>query len=65
MKDRLQKGEAQSWAYVTVTTEFKADSKTPPADQIPVPDLAGADEMVRELLGDLVARNVDWKQIVN
>ena len=65
MKDRLKKGEAQSWAYVTVTTEFKADDKAPLAEQIPVPELAGADKMVRELLGDLVARNIDWKQIVN
>lgn len=62
--DRLKKGEAQSWAYVTVGMEFKGDSTQASAPgALPAPDLEQADKMVRELLGDLVARNVDWKQI--
>lgn len=65
MKDRLKKGEAQSWAYVTVGTQFKVDNNTPPDGQVPIPDLAEADKVVRGLLADLVARNIDWKQIVN
>jgi hypothetical protein len=66
MKDRLQKGEAQSWAYVTVTMLFKGDTKSPAqVEEGGLPDLDKADKMARELLGDLVARNVDWKQIVN
>lgn len=65
MKDRLKKGEAQSWAYVTVSTEFKDEGKqAPPSGSLPAPALEQADKLVRELLGDLVARNVDWKQIV-
>lgn len=65
MKDRLKKGEAQSWAYVTVSTEFRSDGTQPPAaGALPAPALEEADHLVRELLGDLVARNIDWEQIV-
>ncbi|QJE96989.1 exosortase-associated EpsI family protein [Luteolibacter luteus] len=64
MKDRLKKGEAQKWAYVTVSTEFKGDvTEAPQPGALPAPALEQADKLVRELLGDLVARNIDWQQI--
>jgi len=66
MKDRLKKGEAQSWAYVSVGVPFRpdsADAAEPGSEGLPT--LQQADKTVRELLGDLVARNINWKQIVN
>lgn len=65
MKDRLKKGEAQSWAYISVTTPFKGGKGAPAQEQEFLPDLGTADGMVRELLSDLVARNIAWNQIIN
>jgi hypothetical protein len=65
MKDRLKKGEAQSWAYISVTTAFKGGEGAPPEEQAFLPDQGAADTMVREILSDLVARNIAWNQIIN
>jgi hypothetical protein len=60
IKDRLVKGEAQSWAYITVTMWFNGAHGNPHPDFL---DLAGADRVVRELLGELAAKNIAWQQV--
>ena len=65
MQDRLKKGEAQRWAYVSVTTFFKTEEDESIPALAGLPDLDKADGMTRELLSELVSRNLDWDRIVN
>ncbi len=58
MEDRLKKGEAQRWAYVSASMWFAAEE-----DGSNLPDIETADRKVRELLGKLSARNINWNQI--
>lgn len=60
MKDRLAKGEAQGWAYVSVTMGF-SDQK--PGLSGGLPDFETADQSVRQLLGELAAANIAWDQV--
>lgn len=60
MKDRLAKGEAQGWAYITVTMAFRGEQDIGSGL---LPDFATADLKVRELLGELADRNINWQQI--
>jgi hypothetical protein len=62
MQDRLKKGQAQKWAYVLVSMPFKAEGSPAAFDKLP--DLETANAKVRALLGDISAKNIDWKQIV-
>ncbi|MCW1923557.1 EpsI family protein [Luteolibacter arcticus] len=60
IKDRLMKGEAQRWAYISVTMWFNGDLGDKHPDLL---DLAGADRVARELLGELAAKNIAWEQV--
>ncbi len=60
IKDRLMKGEAQGWAYISVTMLFSNEKPGRPGG---LPDLETADQAVRQLLGELAAKNIDWEQI--
>lgn len=60
IKDRLLKGQAQRWAYVSLTMWFDGDT-TP--DGSGLSELATADEALRELLGKLADENIDWARI--
>ncbi len=64
IRDRLKNGEAQRWAYVSVTMFFKSEGAAI-AGMSRLPDLETADGMTRELLGELVSSNLDWNQVVN
>lgn len=61
MRNRLQNGEAQKWAYVLVSLPFKEDEDKDPRVQ-PLPDRESADRMLRDLLGDIAASNINWQQ---
>jgi hypothetical protein len=58
MQDRLKKGEAQRWAYVSASMSFSPDGSDPR-----LPDMDLADRKLRELIGNISARNIDWEQI--
>ena len=58
MEDRLKKGEAQRWAYVSASMWFAAEE-----DGSNLPDMETADRKLREFLGKLSARNINWQQI--
>ena len=60
ISDRLFKGQAQRWAYVSVSTEYRADKSTGRSE---LSDLAGADLSLRQMLSDLAVGNIDWKLI--
>lgn len=60
MGDRLKKGEAQRWAYVSASMWF-----SPEANDMNLPDMETADRKLRELIGSLSARNINWGQIRN
>jgi hypothetical protein len=58
MEARLMKGEAQRWAYISATMWFAAEE-----EGTPLPNMETADRKLRELLGTLSARNIDWNKI--
>jgi hypothetical protein len=62
MRNRLENGEAQRWAYVLVSMRFKE-----PGDNDPFvandPDRETADRKMRELLGGIAASNIDWPRV--
>jgi hypothetical protein len=60
IKDRLVNGEAQGWAYISVTMEF-ANAKAGFSGELP--DFETADLAARNLLGELAAKNIAWEQI--
>jgi hypothetical protein len=61
MRNRLENGEAQKWAYVLVSLPFKeAEDQDPHLAGLP--DLETADRQMRELLGDIAASNINWQQ---
>lgn len=60
MKDRLAKGVAQGWAYITVTMAFKGEQDVGAGL---LPDFETADRKVRDLLAELAEHNIDWTQI--
>jgi len=59
ISDRLFKGQAQRWAYVSVSMEYRADK----SGDSSLSDVAGADLALRQMMSDLAAGNIDWKQI--
>jgi hypothetical protein len=60
IKDRLMKGEAQNWAYISVTMWFNGEHGDRHPDLLNFED---ADRVVRELLGELAAKNIAWSQV--
>ena len=60
IKDRLMNGEAQGWAYISVTMEFGSGKAGLSGE---LPDFETADLAVRNLLGELAAGNIAWEQI--
>jgi hypothetical protein len=60
IKDRLVNGEAQGWAYISVTMVF-GNAKAGLSGELP--DFETADLAVRNLLGELAAKNIAWEQI--
>jgi hypothetical protein len=60
IKDRLLKGEAQRWGYISVTMWFNGQH----GDRNPeLLELKDADRVVQELLGDMAAKNIAWQQV--
>ncbi len=59
--DRVFKGQAQGWAYVSVTMPYseaepyESGNALLPLDQ--------ADQKIRQLLSELAVNNIDWEQI--
>jgi hypothetical protein len=64
IRDRLFKGEAQRWAYVSVTMWFDGDH-TPDelAREAGLLNLGPTEESVRHLLAQLAAKNIDWDMV--
>lgn len=64
IRDRMFKGEAQRWAYVSVSVWFDGDH-TPDelAREAGLQKLDAAEESVRHLLAELAAKNIDWEMI--
>jgi hypothetical protein len=60
IQDRLAKGEAQGWAYISVTMAFRGERDIGTGH---LPDFDTADKAVRQLLGELSDRNINWEQI--
>jgi hypothetical protein len=60
IKDRLMNGEAQGWAYISVTMAF-GSAKAGLSGELP--DFETADLAVRNLLGELSTTNIAWEQI--
>lgn len=60
IKDRLMKGEAQRWAYISVTMWFNGELGDRNVDLLGFDD---ADRVVRDLLGELAAKNIAWSKV--
>ena len=60
IKDRVLKGEAQRWAFVTISMRFVAQEARAFGDP---PDLEMADKKIRELAKELAEQNIDWERI--
>lgn len=60
IKDRVLKGEAQRWAFVTISMRFVDQESRGYGDP---PDLEMADKKIRELAKELAEGNIDWSQI--
>jgi len=60
IKDRLMKGEAQKWAYISVTMWFNGEHGEKNSELL---DFDDADRVVRNLLGELAAKNIAWQQV--
>lgn len=57
--DRLAKGNAQRWAYVSATMAYTDKEDR---DYRDLPSLEMADEKLRELLKELAEENIDWSR---
>jgi hypothetical protein len=62
MRNRLENGEAQKWAYVLVSLPFREAEDSDPR-VVNYPDRETADRKMRELLGEIAANNIDWKRV--
>jgi len=60
IKDRLLKGEAQRWGYISVTMWFNGEHGERNPDLLELP---AADRVVQELLGELAGKNIAWSQV--
>lgn len=60
IKDRILKGDAQRWAYVSATMPYAEVAEREFGDP---PDLEMADKKIRQLLTELAESNIDWSQI--
>ena len=58
--DRVAKGEAQRWAYISTTMAFVPSDERGLGDP---PDQAMADKKIRQLLKELASNNVNWGRI--
>lgn len=59
VSDRMFKGQAQRWAYVSVSTPYRGSRSSVEG----LPDVAEADLALQQLMSELVAANVAWEQI--
>jgi len=59
ISDRMFKGQAQRWAYVSVSTQYRGNR--PSAEGLP--EVAEAEVALQQLMSELVAANVAWDQI--
>lgn len=60
IEDRLLKGEAQKWAYISVSMWFNGEIGARHPDLL---NFDEADQKVRDLLGELAEKNIDWSKI--
>lgn len=60
IKDRVLKGEAQRWAFVTISMRFVDQEDRGYGDP---PNLEMADKKIRELAKELADQNIDWSRI--
>jgi hypothetical protein len=58
--DRVGKGEAQKWAFITATMRYHETEDRQFGD---LPSLEMADTKIRKLLQELAENNIDWSQI--
>lgn len=69
IRDRLQKGQAQRWAYVSVTVPFQpVDAPKHPDPYVQgyldtLPSYHQAETQVENLISDLATSNIDWSKI--
>ena len=61
IKDRVFKGEAQSWAYVSITMPYAEQSDDLDGALL---NLDQADKKIRQLLTELADENIDWSAVV-
>ncbi|GAA5483664.1 exosortase-associated EpsI family protein [Haloferula sargassicola] len=61
IKDRVLKGQAQSWAYVSVTMPYTAEAEH--QSGAPLLPLEDSDKKIRQLLSKLAVTNIDWSMI--
>lgn len=57
MKDRVVRGQDQRWAYVSASMWFSESSENN------FPTRQAAETEIRQFLGNLADRNIDWQQI--
>ncbi|MEP4077609.1 hypothetical protein [Haloferula sp.] len=60
IKDRVIKGEAQRWAFVTISMRFVDQEERALGDP---PNFEMADKKIRELAKELAEQNIDWDRI--
>lgn len=58
--DRVAKGEAQRWAYITASMPYRETTNRQLGD---LPSLEMADTKIRKLLQELAENNIDWNQV--
>lgn len=60
IKDRILKGEAQRWAYVTVTMPYVDKPQRSHGEPLTQEE---ADDKIRQLLTELAEKNIDWSRV--
>ncbi len=60
IKDRVARGEAQRWAYVSATVPFVSGEREYGA---PLLGFEAADQKIRRFLAELAESNIDWQQV--
>ncbi|MFD0892762.1 exosortase-associated EpsI family protein [Luteolibacter ambystomatis] len=70
MRDRVLHGQDQRWAYVSVSMWFSEEGKSngfrdPSGRAVVFPSREDAEKKIRQFLGKLADRNINWQQIAS
>jgi len=58
--DRIAKGEAQKWAFISASMPYRDNADREFGDP---PTLEMADKKIRQLIEELAERNIDWSRV--